>query len=120
LGRAPEPAREPIEPDEPVEAAGRQLELGPAVVEEPAQAVLDPRALRDQVLAMVEQQLDLACRARELSRRQGLDAFLQCGARDRQRVDRVRLAALPRRAAAPRHQLRRHAHDPLAACEQEA
>ena len=38
-------SREAVEPAEPVEAARRQLELGPAVVDEPAQPVLDPRAL---------------------------------------------------------------------------
>ena len=42
------------------------------------------------------------------------------GAGDRECVDRIGLAALARPAPAAGHQLRRHAHDALAAREQEA
>ena len=79
-----------------------QLELGPAVVQKPAQPVLDAGALGDEVLAVIEQQLDLARRALEPRDRQRLDALLERRAGDRQRVDRVALAALARAARAGR------------------
>ncbi len=44
----------------------------------------------------------------------------QRGPRDRQGIDRIRLAALAAAFARTRHQLRRHAHDLLAAGEEEA
>jgi hypothetical protein len=65
---------EAVKPAQAVETALGQRELGPAVVQQPAQPVLDPRALGDQVLAVVEQELDLACRALELRHRQRVDS----------------------------------------------
>src|SRR3954447_14270613 len=59
LPGAGQAASELLEPGGTVKASGRQHELGPAVVQQPPQPVLDPGALPDQVLAMVEQELDL-------------------------------------------------------------
>ena len=59
----------------------------------PAQAVLVLRALTDDVLAMVKQQPDLHRALVEVGDRQVLGTLAQAGARDHQRVDRVRLAA---------------------------
>jgi hypothetical protein len=114
---AAEAIAETIEPATAIETAGRQLKFGLELVQVPTQAVLRPRALADQVLAVVEQQPDLAPGTLQRGRRQR--RLAQRRPRDRHRVDRVRLAALPRRAARPRHQLRRHPHHPLAAREQE-
>ena len=63
LGTARQATREPVKPDHPIKAAGGQLELGPAVVQQPAQPALDAGPLADEVLAMIQQQLDLARRA---------------------------------------------------------
>jgi hypothetical protein len=68
---------------------------------------------------MIEQQLDVACRAAQLRRRERVDALLQCRPRDRERVDRIALATLAQGAPAAGHQLRRHPHDALAASQQE-
>jgi hypothetical protein len=55
LGAALQAPGKPLQPYEAIQAASRQLELRPAIVQKPAQAVLDARALGDQVLAMIEQ-----------------------------------------------------------------
>jgi hypothetical protein len=79
---------------------------------------LDPGPLADQVLAVVDQQPQLTARAHEPGR--GQVGLADRGARDRQRVDRVRPAPAAGRPARPGHQLRRHPHDPLAAADQKA
>jgi hypothetical protein len=82
---------------------------------------LDRRAwlpFADEILAMVEQQPDLARAA--LEQRDWQLGLAQRSPRDRERVDRVRLAPLTSAAAGAGHQLRRHPHDPLARSEQEA
>jgi hypothetical protein len=56
---AGEAASKLLKPGHAVKASGRQRELRPAVVQQPPQPVLDPRALPDQALAMVEEELDL-------------------------------------------------------------
>ena len=85
----------------------------------PAQALLDARALGDELLAVVEQQP----RSRAPAPASCADGQLAARAapRGRPRARRSRptcRAAAERRA--PRHQLGRHAHDPLAAGEQKA
>jgi hypothetical protein len=98
----------------------RQVELGPAVVEEPAQPVLDPRALRDQVLAVVEQQLDLARRALELG---AGSVSMPSSSAARATASASIGSDLPRSREARRpasHQLRGDPDHPLAAREQEA
>jgi hypothetical protein len=64
-------------------------------VQQPAQPVLDSGALGDEVLAVIEQQLDLSRRALQDRDRQRLDAFLKRRASHGQGVDRVALARLP-------------------------
>ena len=61
----------------------------------PAQPVLDPGPLADQVLAVIDEQPQLPARGR------GQVGLADRGARDRQRVDRARLAPAAGRAAAP-------------------
>ena len=73
----------------------------------------------DAVLAVIEQQFDLSGRPCQLCCREGLDALLKRGAGDRQRVDRVALAALARGLAPAGHQLWRDTNDALAARQQE-
>jgi hypothetical protein len=84
----------------------------------PLQRVVDRNALADQPLAMVNEQPQIEFGALKLRRREGMQAFAQRRPRDRDRVDAVGLPAPA--SAAPRvgHQLRRHAQDPLAACDQ--
>ena len=83
---AGEAASKALEPDAPVEAACREIECRLELVQVPAQALLDARALLDEVLAMVEQEPDLALRTGEAGRRQG--GLAQVGTGDRERVDR--------------------------------
>ena len=84
--------------------ADRRGKVGIELVQVPPQPVDHPRPLGDQVLAPVDQQLQLP---RHLivggDRQVGLR---QCGPRDRERVDRVGLAPLTSRAAGAGHQLR--------------
>jgi len=85
----------------------------------PLQRVVERHALADQALAMVNQQTQIELRPVQAGGRQPVQAFAQSGPRDRDRVDAVGLAAPARAAPRVGHQLRRHAHDPLAACNQE-
>jgi hypothetical protein len=118
LRKASEQARYACEPARAIERAGGHLELRAELVQVPAQAVLNARALGDEVLAVVDEQPDLATFALETSSRElGL---AQSGSGDGERIDRIRLAALTDRATRPGHQLRRDAHDPLARGKQEA
>jgi hypothetical protein len=87
-------------------------------VQVPAQPVLDPGPLADEVLAVVDEQPQLPARSLELSG--GQLGLADRRARDRQRVDRVRLAPAAGRAARAGHQLRRHPHHRLAAADQKA
>jgi hypothetical protein len=68
--------------------------------EEPAQALLVPRALTDEILTMVDEEADLAIRSVERGDRQV--GFAQDGPGDGQRVDRIALAWLTSGAAGPR------------------
>ena len=79
--------------DRPVEAAGCRLAARVELVEVPAQAVLGTGPLGDEVLAMVDQQADLAVGAVEGGDRQVL-AERRPG--DREGVDRIALAGLAR------------------------
>ena len=74
------------------------VELGPEVVQVPLQRVVERDARADQPLAVVDQQPDVELRAGQRRRRQRLDARRQRGARDRERVDPIGLAALAARA----------------------
>jgi hypothetical protein len=65
------------------------LELGPEVVQVPAQVVDQRGALGDEPLAMIGEQPDLELGAREPCGGQGLKTFAQRGASDHHGVDRV-------------------------------
>ena len=83
----------------------------------PAQPLLAAGSLRNEVLAVVDQQLDLPVDAlvRPRPREAGLP---ERGAGNRERVDRVGLSA-PAAGTPLRHrQLRRHPHQLLATLEQ--
>ena len=80
----------------------------------PAQPLLRPAALVDEIVAVVDQQLQLAKRLL-VRPRPAQVRLAQRRPRDRERVDRVRLAARPARAPLRRHQLRRHPHQLLTA-----
>jgi len=69
---------------------------------------------------MIDEQPQIELATLQLRGRQGVQALAQRRPRDRDRVDAVGLPAPA--GAAPRvgHQLRRHAQDPLAACDQKA
>ena len=62
----------------------------------PAQPLLIAGAGGDQILAMVDQQANIERRTVQVRSRELVDPFLERGARDAERVDRVRLAALAR------------------------
>src|SRR5207248_1876458 len=68
------------------------------LVQMPAQPLLGPSALIDEIVAMIDQQLDLPVDLLALPRPAQV-RLAQCRTRDRERVDRVRLAARP--ASAP-------------------
>ena len=101
------------------QCARRDVELRPEVVQAPAQVVDQRRPLTDEPLAVVDQQPHVALGPGELSDGQRVEPFTDRGARDRDGVDRVGLAALARGFPRAGHQLRRHAHNALTAREQE-
>jgi hypothetical protein len=129
LARDPHPgagghaAQAPVDPGELARLRERApperaLELGGELEQVPAQPVLDPRALGDEVPAVVGQQPDLHRLLVEVGGGEALHAVLDHGPGDRERVDLVRLARLALAAAGGAHPLRRHAHDPLAGRDQ--
>jgi len=69
---------------------------------------------------MIDEQPDVELGPGELRDRQRVDALTDRRPGDRDRVDRVGLAALTARRPRAGHQLRRHPNDPLPASEQEA
>jgi hypothetical protein len=84
----------------------------------PAQPVLDPCALGDQVLAVVGEQPNLHRPLIEVRDGEARHAILDHGPGDRERVDLVRLARLALAAAGCPHPVRRDPHDPLAGRDQ--
>ncbi len=111
---------DPLQPDHPVQGAGGDLKLGKELVQVPAQAALVIGAGANEVLAMVEQQLDLHRLLVEIGGRQVLDSLLQRRPGDVGGVDRIGLATLARALARFAHQFRGDPDDPLAVCDQEA
>ena len=113
-----EPTAAAVEPDRPVERARRHRQRRLEVVEMPAQPLLDARALLNEILAVVDEEADLPLAAVQARGRQR--GLTQCCPRDREGVDRIRLAVRTSAPSCARHQLGRHAHDPLARREQQA
>ena len=108
-----EPGLERVEHDGPPEGPRPRLVAGVQLVEVPAEAVDCARALGDQVLAVVDEQAQLALLA--LERRGGQVRVGERGAGDRERVVGVALALLPPVPAGPGHQPCRHPGDHLPA-----
>src|SRR6266851_2544794 len=105
-------AAEPVEPDRAVERPERHRERWVELVQVPAQPLLAAAPLCDQVVAVVDDQLQLPqCL---LAGARAVEPWLlQRGPRDRERVDRVRLAARPASSALRSGQPWRHPHRPL-------
>jgi len=108
-----EPACEPLEPDRPIERARRDRQLRVELVQVPAQPLLRAAAFVDEVVAVIDEHLQLTQPLLTLARM--VEPWLpQRRARDGEGVDGV---GFPGAAAGPplrRHQLRRHPHQPLA------
>jgi hypothetical protein len=68
---------------------------------------------------MIDEQTNIKLGTGELRNRECGEAHTDRGPGDRDRIDRIRLAALPGRVTGARRQLRCDAHDPLAPGEQE-
>ena len=112
-----QPPRDAGRPAAVEQRAARQLELGPEIVQMPLQRVVQRHALPNQALAMIDQQPQIQLGTVQLRRRQGVQAFAQRGARDRERVDAVGLAASrPLRRTPP--SASSGPADPLAAADQ--
>ena len=85
----------------------------------PAQVVAQRGPLRDEPLAVIDQQPDVELRAGQPRDGQSVEAFAQRGARDRDGVDDVGFARLARRLARVDGELGCDPDDGLAAREQE-
>ena len=99
---AGELASNPIEPDDAIQGARRQLQLGPEVMQVPAQALLVLCAGPDEVLAVVEQQLQLQGGLVEVGGGQGLGTLAQRCPGDGEGVDRDRTCRGCARLCGPR------------------
>src|SRR5262249_61093648 len=110
------PRCEPIEPDGAVECAERDGERGLELVQVPAEPLLAAPALGDQVVAVIEQELQLPqlllAGTRPVEVR-----FAQGGTSDRERVEPIRLAADTAASTLRRRQPWRHPHEALAGLE---
>ena len=85
----------------------------------PLQRVVEPDALTDQALAVIDQQPQIELGPVQLCCGQLIQALAQRRPGDRDRVDAVGLPALAPRAPRRRHQPGRDANDALAANDQE-
>src|SRR6266550_1743770 len=101
--------------DHPVKASGDRLMAGIKLVEVPAEAVLSPGPLGDQILAMIDKEADLAIGSVEGGDRQILT---EGRPGDGQGVDRIGLAGLPAGPPSAGHQLRWDPDHPLAGDEE--
>src|SRR3954468_22205632 len=93
-----------------------QLDLRPEIVQVPQQRAVELDAVANQPLAVIDQQPQIQLRPVQLRGRERVQAFLQRGAGDVERVDRVGLAALTGALARLGGQVRRdpqHALAPL-------
>ena len=97
------------------QAADRDLKLGPEIMQLPAQVVDQPRARADQALPMIDKQPDIKLDTGQLRDRERLDSVTDRRTGDRDRIDRIGLAALPHTVTRAGCQLRRDSHHPLPA-----
>src|SRR5581483_7970997 len=108
---------ESVEPNGPVERTQRYRQVRVELVQVPAQPLLSPPPLIHQVVAVIDQQLQLVqhllARPRPVQTR-----LLQRGPRNRERVDLIRLAAGTATPPLRRRQPRRHPHQPLTGSNQ--
>jgi hypothetical protein len=110
-----EVALETGQDDGPVEAADRRLRARVELVEVPSEAVFGARPLGDEILAMVDEEPNVAIGSIERRDRQVLP---EGRPGDGQGIDRIALAGLPAGTAGTGHQLRRNPDDALAGDEQ--
>ena len=96
-----EPAGDARRPAAVEQRAAGQFELGPEVVQMPLQRAVEPDALTDQPFAVIDQQPQVELGPIQVRDRERLQALLQRGAGDGERVDRIGLAALTSALAAP-------------------
>ena len=94
------------------------MQLGRDVMQMPADPALHAGSLDDEVVAVIDQEPDLAGRSVEPGGRQ--PRFAPRGPRDRERVDRVRLARLAGAATLASHQAGRDPEHVLAGAQQVA
>jgi hypothetical protein len=114
-GQAPSDPRAPLLREQ---RAARQPQPGPEIVQMPQQRAVELDTLADQALAVVDEQPQVQLGPIQLRGRKGLQALLQRGASDVERVDRIRLAAPASAPARLRGQVRRDPQHPLAAPDQ--
>ena len=85
---AGEPPGDPRAPLLREQRAARQLELGPEIVQMPLQRAVELDAVTDQPFAVIDQQPQIELGPVQVRGREGLQALLQRGAGDVERVDR--------------------------------
>src|SRR5207244_3546283 len=112
-----EPASDALEMRRPVESSRRHNEGRVELMQVPAQSLLRPAALVDEILAVIDQQLEIT-KWLLIGPWPAQARLAQRGSGDRERIDRVRLAARPASSTLRRHQLRRHPHQLLSSNEQ--
>ena len=116
-GQAPADPRAPLLREQ---RAARQPQLGPEVVQVPEQRAVELDAMADEAFAVVDEQAQVELGPVQVRGRERVQAFLQRGAGDVERVDRIRLAALAGAAARAGAQVRRDPQHALAAPDQKA
>ena len=94
LGSAGKLAGDAIEPEDAVKASRRQLQLGPELVQVPAQALLIFCACLDEALAVIEQELQLQRPIIEIGGGQGPGTLSKRSAGNSKSIDRIGLAAI--------------------------
>jgi hypothetical protein len=92
-----------------------QLQFGPQIVQMPQQCAIEPDAVTDQPLTVIDEQPQIELGPVQVRGRERAQALLQRGAGDVERVDRIRLAALTSAAARVGGHVRRDPQHPLAA-----
>jgi hypothetical protein len=109
---AREPAADALQVGRPAEHPQRHGEGRVKLMQVPTQPLLRAAPLVDEIIAVVDEQLQIAEDLLAWTRPAKLRLTERCS-RDRERIDRVRLPARPASATLGRHQLRRHPHQLL-------